>query len=217
MAARAAQRDPEQLLDETTVEQQGPAAHAPSVTGGIPGASLDPRVPPALAVPSRQAEANAGEPLPTRAERAERLHTGSERSRAPSSHWLDSIEALLPGSGVDESRDDTPSSARRPASQEIRTKENREAIEGELLPWRDGRSTASPYSEERQRAPGRRQPEVGQPASSASASAPEIHIHIGRVELTALQAAPAKSTPRSIGKKPMSLDDYLRQRNGRRS
>jgi hypothetical protein len=51
----------------------------------------------------------------------------------------------------------------------------------------------------------------------ATTPAPEVHIHIGRVELTALQAPQAKSAPRSSGKKPMSLDDYLRQRDGRRS
>lgn len=50
-------------------------------------------------------------------------------------------------------------------------------------------------------------------------AAPEVHIHIGRVELTALQATQTGSTPRAAaaGKKPMTLDEYLRLRNGRRN
>jgi len=45
--------------------------------------------------------------------------------------------------------------------------------------------------------------------------APEVHIHIGRVELTALAGQP-KAPPRSEQKPALSLDEYLRQRNAPR-
>lgn len=47
---------------------------------------------------------------------------------------------------------------------------------------------------------------------SVATSAPDVHIHIGRIELT---AAPSPSTPKresAPAKKPMSLDEYLQQR-----
>lgn len=208
MVAFAARRDPEQPFDEIILEQQEPVEeavarpHALPVSPGIAGASLTPPVPPALAVLSRRPEATAGEPIPTKAERAARPGAGSEPSFAPtSSHRLDSIEALQPSRGVDEGSHISP----------------REAVRNESPPLRDGSSTASAQSVERQRNTERRQPEVGLLGRPASASVPEIHIHIGRVELTALQAASAKSTPRNIGKRPMSLDDYLRQRDERRT
>lgn len=57
------------------------------------------------------------------------------------------------------------------------------------------------------------------PRSSRFDAAPpaDVHIHIGRVELTAITPAstPARSEPAAAAKKPMSLDEYLRQR-GRR-
>jgi len=223
MAAVPARGDPEQLFDETTLEQESAAEemsarpHRLPVNPAPTGASLNPPAPSVLAVPPRP-PATVGETLPTKTERADRPRAGNELSVAPtSSQRLDSIETLLPSRGVDESGHNTPSSARRPFSLETGTKEGEDTVETELPPLRNGRSTASPLSGERQRDPERRQPEAGQPGRSASASAPEIHIHIGRVELTALQATPAKSTARSVGKKPMSLDDYLRQRDGRRT
>jgi hypothetical protein len=42
-----------------------------------------------------------------------------------------------------------------------------------------------------------------------------VHIHIGRVELTAIAPpAPVRREPANT-KKPMSLDEYLRRRGGR--
>jgi hypothetical protein len=53
-------------------------------------------------------------------------------------------------------------------------------------------------------------------ADNAAAPAPDVHIHIGRVELTALMppAAPRRE-PTATAKKPMSLDEYLRRRDGK--
>lgn len=43
-------------------------------------------------------------------------------------------------------------------------------------------------------------------------AAPEVHIHIGRIELTAATPAPAAPRREAATRKPMSLDDYLRSR-----
>ncbi|MEN8176187.1 MAG: hypothetical protein ABFS23_10515 [Pseudomonadota bacterium] len=42
----------------------------------------------------------------------------------------------------------------------------------------------------------------------------EVHVHIGRIEVTALQesAPSSQQAPRSRGRKPMSLDEYLARR-----
>lgn len=48
--------------------------------------------------------------------------------------------------------------------------------------------------------------------------APDVHIHIGRVELSAIMApAAARREPPANGKNPMSLEQYLRRRDGRTS
>lgn len=54
-------------------------------------------------------------------------------------------------------------------------------------------------------------------SSDASAAAvPDVHIHIGRVELTALTApAEPRRKPARTAAATMSLDDYLRGRSGR--
>lgn len=43
----------------------------------------------------------------------------------------------------------------------------------------------------------------------------EVHVHIGRIEVTALPEAPA-AKPRARGRQPMSLDEYLARRQGER-
>jgi hypothetical protein len=64
---------------------------------------------------------------------------------------------------------------------------------------------------------GRRAPErvAPEPAVDAPSPPPDVHIHIGRVELTAV-ATPQPARRESVSaKKPMSLDEYLRRRSGR--
>lgn len=60
------------------------------------------------------------------------------------------------------------------------------------------------------------------PAAAASASAlalparepDEVHIHIGRIEVTAIQESRPASKPSRKGAAPLSLDDYLARRKG---
>lgn len=58
------------------------------------------------------------------------------------------------------------------------------------------------------------------PARARDAEAPdgaprEVHVHIGRIEVTALQDAPV-AKPSARGRQPMSLDEYLARRQGER-
>ena len=47
--------------------------------------------------------------------------------------------------------------------------------------------------------------------------APAIHVTIGRIEVRATPPTPAKVEKRQPQTAPVSLDEYLRQRNGGRS
>lgn len=49
-------------------------------------------------------------------------------------------------------------------------------------------------------------------AEPAAAQPPDIHIHIGRIELTAAAPAAAAKLTAAPGARPMTLDAYLRQR-----
>lgn len=48
-------------------------------------------------------------------------------------------------------------------------------------------------------------------------SAPEVHIHIGRIELTAVTQPAQGKREAAVARKPMSLDEYLRQRGSKAS
>ena len=50
--------------------------------------------------------------------------------------------------------------------------------------------------------------------AAAEAPQPDVHIHIGRIELTAVPER-APSRPARTSKKPMTLDEYLQGRGGR--
>jgi hypothetical protein len=54
------------------------------------------------------------------------------------------------------------------------------------------------------------------PQDAVQEHVPDVHIHINRVELTAVTAPPLpRRTNPAQGKKPMSLDEYLQRRNGK--
>jgi hypothetical protein len=52
------------------------------------------------------------------------------------------------------------------------------------------------------------------PPPAPEAARPDVHIHIGRIELTAAPDSPAPRRSSKPAKKPMSLDDYLQRRTG---
>jgi hypothetical protein len=56
-----------------------------------------------------------------------------------------------------------------------------------------------------------------QRAAVQESPAPAIHVTIGRIEVRATQPTPAKVEKRQPQTPPLSLDEYLRQRNGGRS
>lgn len=51
-------------------------------------------------------------------------------------------------------------------------------------------------------------------AGATANETPEIHVHIGRIEVTALPEAATPQPKRRQGKSPMSLDDYLARKRG---
>jgi hypothetical protein len=53
-------------------------------------------------------------------------------------------------------------------------------------------------------------------AAAAEQSAPVINVTIGRVEVRAVQSAPPAARASAPKPKPLGLDDYLKQRGGRR-
>jgi hypothetical protein len=60
-------------------------------------------------------------------------------------------------------------------------------------------------------------PEAGRHRAGASAlveETTEVHVSIGRIEVTALQEAPAPRKPARNNRAPLSLDDYLARRQG---
>jgi len=50
----------------------------------------------------------------------------------------------------------------------------------------------------------------------SDAAEPEVHVTIGRIEVTAVHAPSSPKRAPAPGKKPMSLDEYLAKRNGGR-
>ena len=62
-----------------------------------------------------------------------------------------------------------------------------------------------------------RAPRLIQNERSAASEPNEVQIHIGRIEVTAIQPAPARPAAGPPRRSGMSLDDYLKQRNGRAS
>jgi hypothetical protein len=48
------------------------------------------------------------------------------------------------------------------------------------------------------------------------ADSTEVHVSIGRIEVTAVTASPAPKRKTAASKKPMSLDEYLAKRGGER-
>lgn len=57
-------------------------------------------------------------------------------------------------------------------------------------------------------------PAPGAAAFEQPAPVPDVHIHIGRIELTAVTAAAPRRERAAAPHKPMTLNEYLRRRNG---
>lgn len=133
----------------------------------------------------------------------------------PPAPRFDSIEALLPVIVNPRRKVLEPDAADSPHQRTASARSYDEPDRGSLR-----EASGKPVSADRMApSPTSRASRTAQtePASFAAAAAPDVHIHIGRVELTALQAPAPRPAPRREEKKPMSLEEYLRQRDGRRS
>ncbi len=53
------------------------------------------------------------------------------------------------------------------------------------------------------------------PAGESDAGATEVHVHIGRIEVTAARDPVPAKRPRKTARQPRSLDDYLGERSRR--
>jgi hypothetical protein len=58
--------------------------------------------------------------------------------------------------------------------------------------------------------------DTDRPSHSSEPNGPEVHIHIGRIELTALPEAAPPRRKAGTAKKPMSLDEYLQGRGAQK-
>ena len=173
---------------------------------------------PSLETPRRVAAAASQEaramPLAPRAARAERIHAAIDRPAG-----ADAVTEPTQARALDAERRPRPAASedgkapvlaqRRETPAPIISEAEHQAAETPRQAPRTEparRSTAAPPARERPPVPSREQ------RPTAVEAAPEVHIHIGRIELTAAAPAPAAPRRETATRKPMSLDDYLRSR-----
>lgn len=142
------------------------------------------------------------------------IRRSDDRTPITTATRFDSLEALLPA--ILNPRGAFPESASlESATQRSAADNGHDARDPAPEHRRDSSVTARAPSPKSTRPESTRR---GEPNPITPAPAvPDVHIHIGRVELTALQPPAPRPPPRREEKKPMSLEEYLRQRDGRRS
>jgi hypothetical protein len=64
------------------------------------------------------------------------------------------------------------------------------------------------------RSPGKPNADAAKSFASRSRATDDIEIHIGRIEVAAMQAAPIRSAPAKPLRRAASLDEYLKRRDG---
>lgn len=171
-----------------------PAADRPASVGGLPPSGVEqsvstrPASPMPLAAPTlardAQAPAAATPAWPARSPPAERAEAPAVRPvLSERSEARPSPSAL-----AHRSAEPRPAPALRPR----------------------GESSAAPV---RPSLPLRETPAMTQRPPATPEPVPDVHIHIGRIELTAITAPEPRRTAGAAQHKPMSLDDYLGRRN----
>ncbi|TPQ34855.1 hypothetical protein C2U70_16020 [Bradyrhizobium guangdongense] len=179
-----------------------------SVDAAAPGVLPEPRLPSdptsAEAKPGTLGSEASSYPMAARAakEREEpRLVMDPQLAQAPRRRMMESERG---------GAEDKP-----PSFRDVKTPDPT-PIDTTRRPQADQRPTAAPRIAARSV---RDRPVDPRPSRSDAAPPPDVHIHIGRVELTAITpaATPARREPAAAAKKPMSLDEYLRQRGRRPS
>lgn len=203
--------------DESSPEHAMPAIRADALTN-----RTRPPSPPTAAVPSdgdaevprtRRRSASAS-PSADDVEMPPAPEPRDERSAVPRhSNRTATAAAMadLPDEPTPSLRRDRTDSRTIPARQAVRQRDP-----GRILPTGDAHASMKTAG----LVPSRGRP-AGVPApagpnrtQAVTAAAPEVHIHIGRIELSAGTAAPAGAGGRAsgAGRKPMSLDAYLQHR-----
>lgn len=202
----------EMVVDEMEGRRREPDPLAtPSATPGTLQAPT-----PSLAASSLSAEGS----MPVRSARDQApdanpiIRRAADPAATPAITRFDSLEALLPAilepRRASQEAASIESAGQRPSQHHDAHEQRTPAPEGRRdanVPSRTPASQAARLDVARRR----------EPEAAVAPAVPDVHIHIGRVELTALQPPPPRPAPRREEKKPMSLDEYLKQRDGRRS
>lgn len=193
-----------------------PPAAAPDMPAARPRTGRYARAPsPTAAAPTHAIPAPVASPAARRADiehgRAER-RLPSERGpfSAPAADAPDSPGGERLGAGEAAVTAQRPTPPARPV---------RAAAEPSPAPLLPADTPASPArtAERRPTATAAPAARAKVPAADGAAAPAEVHIHIGRIEVTAMPEAPAPKRARKAGSAPLSLDDYLARRQRRSS
>ena len=223
-SAAAAPFAGEQARD-AAVDDASPEPTAPAIIADAGTSPMRP-APPSTAAASRSGSSDGdaaaprkrGRPAPASADNVETPLAPGPRDE-PSPVSRNGSRTATAGAATGPLPDDSVPALRRgranpgtvAAEQAVRQRDP-----GRILPVADARAPmkAAGLVSSRGRTAGMPAPASRDRTPAAAPVAPEVHIHIGRIELTAATAAPAGGGGRasSPGRKPMSLDAYLQQR-----
>ena len=200
-----------------------PDAAGPSLTSELSrGVGAAPVPAPAASAPAMQAESGNGTQREHQRHEADGRSTHEERAPATQRehHAVDSdngsVRPARNSPRGESSASDDPVDhevrGRRPREQPVADDAGHAQTLPDIAPPRRAELTASPI---RPAMPAR----AAGPARDAAhlerpAPIPDVHIHIGRIELTAVTAPPPRRERAAAPNNTMSLDEYLRRRNG---
>jgi len=101
-----------------------------------------------------------------------------------------------------------------PAEPAARTRSRRDAVANSAAAETRIKPTTAASPVMRTAVPGRIAHPRAEHSRRGQESAPDVHIHIGRIELTAIAPPPQRRQP-AAAKAAMPLDEYLQRQNGR--
>lgn len=192
---------PELPGDSTTSSAAGPSVSA------APTAREATKATPALnrSDDAPQQAANASR-APRPARRA-RISTSAQEIFAPTAQQIATEAPSRPPPATERpTADTTPPESTAEAIEDTATSEFPPTL---LPPHADAARVASITTRTR---PQTAERNAGRAQTSAGESPNEVHVHIGRIEVTAIQESAPKPRAKRNGRAPMSLDEYLAKR-----
>jgi hypothetical protein len=183
----------------TSLTSESPQEHAP---GAARSEDRAPLPPPSLRAMAVRAESGEMPDTPPQ-ENTEVATPTRPVDRAPASIIDQPVPPPIVQSPSSSEAPQAPSVTRHEARPSLRSRQEQDgavALPSPLLPTGSHRSAPLPSSA---------------PASAIPAREPdEVHIHIGRIEVTAIHESKPASRASRKGAPPLSLDDYLARRKG---